>query len=212
MKLDPSIFIQFTALLFSITIHEASHALIADKCGDPTAKNLGRITINPIPHIDLIGTIIIPVVIMIFNPGIALIGWGKPCPVNPFNFKKKERDDILVSIAGVVSNFLAALVCVVILKILLSAGIHSKGASALFFALININLILIVFNLIPIPPLDGSHILRQFLPERQRESFDMLERWGFLILLILINTPLFTKFYHLLASPLLYLFNFIILL
>ncbi|MGA1867016.1 MAG: site-2 protease family protein [bacterium] len=212
MKLDPFIIIQFTALIFSITIHEASHAFIADKCGDPTARNLGRVTINPLPHMDLLGTIIIPLTMMIFSPGIALIGWGKPCPVNPLNFNNRERDDMLISFAGPFSNFLAALASVLIVKILLLIGIHSTGTFALFRALISINLILIVFNLIPIPPLDGSHILRQLLPEKQKTIFDMLDRWGILILLIFVNTPLFALFYRILAKPILSLFNYIILL
>ena len=212
MKLDPFIFIEFTTLIFSITIHEASHALVADKCGDPTAKNLGRITLNPIPHIDPIGTIVIPVAIMLFNPGLALIGWGKPCPVNPLNFNNRERDDIFISLAGPLSNFLAALASVLLLKVLLVTGIHSTGVFALFKSLISINLILIVFNLIPIPPLDGSHVLRQFLPERQKAIFNILDKWGILILLIFINTPLFAIFYRILARPLMHLFNYIILL
>ncbi|MGA1824871.1 MAG: site-2 protease family protein [bacterium] len=212
MKVNPFIFIEFTTLIFSITIHEASHALVAYLCGDPTAKNLGRITINPIPHIDPIGTILIPVALMLFNPGFALIGWGKPCPVNPLNYNNRERDDIFVSLAGPLSNFLAALASVLLLKVLIMMGIHSTGVFALFKSLMSINIILIVFNLIPIPPLDGSHALRQLLPERQKEIFNILDRWGILLLLIFINTPLFGLFYRIFATPLMRLFNYIIFL
>ena len=116
MNLDPKILLKFAALLFSITIHEASHAWMANQCGDSTAAYLGRITLNPIPHIDLIGTIIIPLFMMIYSPGFGLIGWGKPCPVNPRNFRNYSRDDILVSIAGVTSNFIAAFASLLLLK------------------------------------------------------------------------------------------------
>ena len=212
MKLTPVLLINFVTLIFSITIHEASHALIADLCGDPTAKELGRVTLNPIPHIDLLGTIIIPLGIMIFNPQVSLIGWGKPCPVNPFNYKHAERDDILVSIAGPGSNFIAVILCVIIFKIFIMTGVHLQGAFALLNSLIGINIILFVFNLIPIPPLDGSHIIRYFMSEPIKEGFDKLDRWGFFILILFVNTPLFGQFYRIFAQPIHYLIKFIFML
>ncbi|MGA1839724.1 MAG: site-2 protease family protein [bacterium] len=201
MKLDPIILLQFVALLFSITIHEASHAWMAKKCGDPTAAYLGRITLNPVPHIDLIGTIIIPLFLMIFSPGFGLIGWGKPCPVNPLNYRNYKRDDILVSIAGVTSNFIAALASLLLLKSFLTLGFNSKGMFVLFQIMFQLNIVLMIFNLLPIPPLDGSHLLKQLLSQDTAEKLAFLDQWGFLILLILINTPVFDSFFFLFMNP-----------
>jgi Zn-dependent protease len=201
MNINPIVLLEFAALLFSITIHEASHAWMANQCGDSTAAYLGRVTLNPIPHIDLIGTIIIPLFLMIFSPGFGLIGWGKPCPVNPNNFKNYRRDDILVSIAGVTSNFIAALVGLLLLKFFLTFGINSHGMFLLFRIIFQLNLVLMVFNLLPIPPLDGSHLLKQVLPEKAAEKLVFFDQWGFLILIILINTPLFDNFFSLFMYP-----------
>ena len=209
MNINPVILLEFTALLFSITIHEASHAWMADRCGDSTAAYLGRITLNPVPHIDLIGTIIIPLFLMIFSPGFGLIGWGKPCPVNPLNYKSYRRDDILVSIAGVSSNFIAAFTSLLLLKSLLTMGINSKGMFVLLRIMFQLNLVLMIFNLLPIPPLDGSHLLKQALPQNIVEKFVFLDQWGFLILIILINTRLFNNFFSLFMYPFDRLFLFI---
>jgi Zn-dependent protease len=201
MNLNPIILLEFAALLFSITIHEASHAWMANRCGDPTAAYLGRITLNPVPHIDLIGTIIIPLFLMIFSPGFGLIGWGKPCPVNPLNYRNYHRDEILVSIAGVTSNFIAAFASLLLLKSFLIVGINSKGMFILLRIMFQLNLVLMIFNLLPIPPLDGSHLLKQVLPQNTVEKFLFLDQWGFLILIILINTPLFDSFFSLFMYP-----------
>jgi len=195
MTFNPINLFNFFVLLFAISIHEASHAWMANKCGDPTAAHMGRITLNPIPHIDLIGTIIIPLTIMIFSPGFSLIGWGKPCPVNPLNYRNYRRDDILVSIAGVASNFLAAFVSLLLLKVFILTGLGYQGVYLLLRIMYFINLVLVVFNLIPIPPLDGSHIVVHFLSEKNKAVFASIEQWGFLILIILVNTPLFDKFF-----------------
>jgi Zn-dependent protease len=201
MNIKPIILLEFAALLFSITIHEASHAWMANQCGDSTAAYLGRITLNPLPHIDLIGTIIIPLFMMIFSPGFGLIGWGKPCPVNPRNFRNYRRDDILVSIAGVTSNFIAAFASLILLKLFLTVGINSKGVFILLHIMFQLNLVLMIFNLLPIPPLDGSHLLKQVLPRKTVERLMFLDQWGFLILIILINTPLFDGFFSLFMYP-----------
>ncbi len=201
MNINPIIILEFAALIFSITIHEASHAWMANRCGDPTAAYLGRVTLNPVPHIDLIGTIIIPLFMMIFSPGFGLIGWGKPCPVNPRNFRDYRRDDILVSLAGVTSNFIAAFASLLLLKFFLTLGVNSKGMFILFQIMFQLNLVLMIFNLLPIPPLDGSHLLKRVLPQKAVEKILFLDQWGFLILIILINTPVFDGFFHLFMYP-----------
>ena len=201
MSMNPIIILQFAVLLFSITIHEASHAWMAGRCGDPTAAYLGGVTLNPIPHIDIIGTIIIPLFMMIFPQSFGLIGWGKPCPVNPTNFRHYRRDDILVSLAGVTSNLLAALGSLFLLKFFMMVGIDSKGMFYLFRIMFQLNLILMFFNLLPIPPLDGSHVLKHFLSAKASERFAFFDQWGFIILLILINTPFFDGFFSLFMYP-----------
>lgn len=210
MAVNPVIVIQFAVLLFAITIHEASHAWIADLCGDPTAAYMGRVTLNPVPHIDPIGTILIPLLLMIFSPGFVLFGWGKPCPVNPNNFRNLRRDEILVSIAGVTSNLVAALASLFLLKLLLIVGIRSQGMVLLLRIMFQLNCVLLLFNLIPIPPLDGSHVLKQFLPDATVERLAFLDRWGFLILLLLMNTPLFDYFFSVFMYPFNRLFLFVV--
>ena len=208
--MNPRILFQFVVLLFAISLHEASHAWMANRCGDPTAAYLGRVTLNPIPHIDIIGTIIIPLFMMIYPQGFGLIGWGKPCPVNPGNFRSYRRDDILVSLAGVTSNLLAALVSLFLLKFFLIIGAYSKGMFMLFRIMFELNLILMFFNLIPIPPLDGSHVLKHFLSEKATARFAFLDQWGFIILLILINTPFFNGYFSIFMFPFESLFRLVV--
>ncbi len=193
---------QMIAFLFAISVHESAHAWTASRCGDPTARMLGRVSLNPIRHIDLFGTIILPLVAAI--SGIPLLGWAKPTPVNPRNFRHPMMDDILTSVAGPVSNFIVATGALFLLgAISLSSdsgraivmqvahgpynGIASDSAlvplAMLLFMLMIINIVLAVFNLIPIPPLDGSHVLRHFLPDSARMVFD---RIGFFALLALV--------------------------
>ncbi|MGP0001239.1 MAG: site-2 protease family protein, partial [Acetobacteraceae bacterium] len=189
---------QMIALLFAISVHESAHAWTASRCGDPTARMLGRVSLNPIRHIDLFGTIILPLVAAI--SGIPLLGWAKPTPVDPRNFRNPMLDDILTSVAGPVSNFIVATGALLLLGgiSLSSASGHSLimglsggfdgGASdsaltpvaMLLYALMIINIVLAVFNLIPVPPLDGSHVLRHFLSEPARMVYD---RMGFFALL-----------------------------
>ncbi len=196
---------EFVVLLFSLSLHEAAHAWMANRLGDPTARMLGRVTLNPIKHIDLVGTIIIPL-FMLFMPGYGqfLIGWAKPTPVTPRNFKNVTRDDILTTVAGPVSNVLAAIVAAIALLVLSRssangaaivhqiAGGHGIDPSfmassllplaLLFYMGVTLNLILFVFNLLPLPPLDGSHVVRHMLPYNALRVYDSLG----LISLILI--------------------------
>lgn len=184
-------------LLFSVVMHECAHGYMASRCGDDTAKNAGRITLNPIPHIDPFGSILFPLFLILTNSHF-FIAWAKPVPVNPRNFRNPGRDDIMVSLAGPATNFLLALFFT-LLAVIGQVGMRSlpflaRIAQAVIILSqygILINLLLAIFNLIPIPPLDGSHILRQLLPYRAAVEFDRIGRYGFIILIILVMTPVF---------------------
>ncbi len=195
------ILFQMIAFLFAISVHESAHAWTASQCGDPTARMLGRISLNPIRHIDLFGTIILPLIAAL--SGIPLLGWAKPTPVDPRNFRNPMLDDILTSVAGPVSNFVVAAGALLllggislssasghILVLGLSSGFGGSASDSalapvavLLYELMLINIVLAVFNLIPVPPLDGSHVLRHFLPDSARMIFD---RVGFFALLALV--------------------------
>jgi len=179
-------------VLFAITMHEAAHALVAFRCGDDTAKRLGRLSINPLVHIDLIGTIIFPIMIAYLSHFQFIFGWAKPVPIQWGRFKHPKRDTMLVAIAGPLMNFLLAIAFFFLFWIL-STQEPSSSLSQLFFletsrAGIFINLLLGWFNLLPIPPLDGSRILSAWLPYRFNQRYLQLEPYGFLILLVLIVT------------------------
>lgn len=174
--------------LLAITFHELAHALAADRLGDPTARAAGRITLNPIKHLELVGTLVFFLTRM--------IGWAKPVPVNPFNFRNPKRDMIWVSLAGPGANLLLAVVSALLLRALHLMLLTSppEGSTAFFlvplfhmarYGLI-INVVLAIFNLIPIPPLDGSKILMGVLPEPQARALARIEPYGLLILILLI--------------------------
>ena len=169
------------ALLLGLTLHEWGHAYAAYRCGDPTARNLGRMSLNPLDHLDLIGTLCLLLV---------GFGWAKPVPVNPRNFRNYKRDDIIVSLAGVAMNLLQVVVFSALYVILWRSSAALRGNEAfntIFFYLIGINTTLIIFNLIPIPPLDGSHVaeslLGRYLPH---QVFAFLRQYGRYILLALL--------------------------
>jgi len=193
MHFDPvDIFFQVVVLLFAISVHESAHAWMANRLGDPTAKMLGRVSLNPIVHIDPFGTILLPALMILLH--LPVFGWAKPTPVDPRNFKNRVRDDILTAVAGPVSNFLTAFLSVVALAILIHGSMRGvpqnfRGAdiggplAQLFYSAITINVLLGVFNLIPLPPLDGSHVIRHFL---SHESLKLYDRFGYFGLIILI--------------------------
>ena len=174
-------------LLTAIPIHECAHAWASNKLGDPTAKNLGRLTLNPLPHLDLIGS-----VLMLFTG----FGWAKPVIIDPRNFRKPRRDDILVSLAGPAANLVTAFLALVALLVLKSTMGHlSFGVYQVFQLIIIYNINFAIFNLIPLPPLDGSHVLMQLLPPRMAYRYARLERYSFLILIALIMTPVLSMIF-----------------
>jgi Zn-dependent protease len=192
----------FVILLFSLSVHESAHAWTASRLGDETARMLGRVSLNPIDHIDPIGTLLIPA-LAIFGPMIGLgflggyiFGWAKPVPIISRNFRNFRRDDMLVSLAGPASNLLLAAIAFFGLAVVIFAESHlPEGAtpSTVQQALgmlcnigLQLNLILCIFNLIPIPPLDGSHVLRQFLPYNATQVYDRITGFASYILLIIV--------------------------
>lgn len=221
---------EFVILLFALSLHEASHAWMASRLGDQTARMLGRVTLNPAKHIDILGTIVIPLV-MLFLPGYGqfLIGWARPTPVNNRNFKHFRRDDILTTLAGPGSNILAAIACMVVLIGIarlapsgdlavhaLASGmwtgrlIHSTSLvfplALIFYIGVWLNLMLCIFNLLPIPPLDGSHVFRHMLPYNWLRYYDSIGIMG-LVLIVLFGGPVIDLFF----SPAIALVNMILL-
>ena len=185
-------FVLFLVLLASISIHEWAHAVTADRLGDPLPRSQGRVTLDPRSHIDLIGTIVLPMVMIFASPGFAVFGWGKPVQVSLPNLKSRKRDDILITLAGQVSNLAIALITVLLFSIFgLFFQIPKSFFSVLFIA-VNLNCLLFLFNLIPIPPLDGSHLLKNAI-NMKAVTFNKLSKYGFFILLILINLPIFNQ-------------------
>ena len=196
---------EFAVLIFAFTVHEAAHAWTAWRLGDPTARMLGRVTLNPVKHIDPLGSVIIPLIAAVYH--WPLIGWAKPTPITSRNFKNYKRDDILVTLAGPASNLLMASVSLILLVAMKHAGgvdaingaiYLSQGGKDLVLAKaprlfpvalllycgVLINLSLFVFNLLPIPPLDGSHVVSHFLPYRAQQMYDKVGQFGILILMI----------------------------
>jgi Zn-dependent protease len=172
-------------LLFSVIVHEVAHGYIALLNGDPTARVMGRITLNPGPHIDPIGTVILPLLLLLSHAGI-LFGWAKPVPVNSLNYRHYRWGEITVSAAGPLSNLALA----VIFSYLLRLGMGNMGLMKLAFFGVSINIFLALFNLIPIPPLDGSHILAILLPPKAARMYSYLEPVGFVLILALFYTGL----------------------
>lgn len=173
--------LSFAIFALAITAHEFAHGFCAYKLGDPTAKYAGRLTLNPLAHIDPFGTILLPLMLML--SGAPVIGWAKPVPINFWGLKNPKRDMALVGLAGPLANFLCAFLAASILK---KFFLHNEYAIAPLISFIQINLALAVFNLIPIPPLDGSRLLLIFIPWGAMRLYNTLERYGFVILFILV--------------------------
>lgn len=179
-------------ILIAITFHEVAHGLVANRLGDPTARQMGRLTLNPLAHIDLVGTIILPAILII--TGAPVFGWAKPVPINPHNFRDPRRDMAISAAAGPVTNLLLAILSLLILKFLIipAAGFLPDSLTIpltmMFRQSILINIILAAFNLLPIPPLDGGRVLTGFLPHQQAVAFSKIEPYGFFIVIILLMT------------------------
>lgn len=181
------------ALIVAITIHEFSHAWVAEHLGDPTPRLQGRLTLNPLPHIDLFGTILLPLILALSGTGF-MIGWAKPVQFDPFNLRHPRRDAALISIAGPISNMFMAAICAILLQLLIR--IPSPGSviimiiNFLLQQIIVTNISLGIFNLVPIHPLDGFKIVEGILPEAQAHEWHELERFG-IIFLIFLLFPIF---------------------
>ena len=214
-----TILILLFVILFAITVHEAAHGWAAFKLGDPTAQLMGRVTINPIAHIDPIGTILLPVILVIM--GAPPFGWAKPVPVNPLNLRNPKKDNLIISAAGPVSNFMVAFAAMVTLLILkglapridyflrahlfsrasLASGFHPlEGLALILFYAVVLNVFLAVFNLIPIPPLDGSGILLGLISEEAAQMVERIRPFGFIIILLLF----YLRILDLIFSPIQY--------
>jgi len=168
-------------IVIAMVIHEYSHARVADMLGDYTPRMQGRLTLNPAAHVDPIG------LLMLF---LVHFGWAKPVQVNPYNFQNPRRDDILVSLAGPLSNLITSFVALIVLTLMIKFGFPiSDGVLAVFRLIIIYNINFAIFNMLPIPPLDGSHILKQILPYELSRQFEQLERYSFIFLIIIIATP-----------------------
>lgn len=192
----------YFCFIIALSFHEFAHAWVASRCGDNTAKALGRLTINPLAHIDPLGTVILPL-LMIFLPAMGsagsalssfVIGWAKPVPVDPRNFRREIRDDNWVSVAGPLSNLILAFITLILFKIITAVFAQDQsfadGFSQFLLNLVYINILLAWFNMIPIPPLDGSHLLKNFT-RMSYQTYFWLSQWGIWILIFALNfTPL----------------------
>ena len=179
--------ITYLLIVISIALHESAHAFVADRLGDDTPRSQGRVTLNPLAHLDPIGTGLLPLLNIFVLKGVSLLGWGRPVQINLSNFRHRVRDELLVTAAGPLCNVLLALAGVVAAALCHRTG---SGLALLFDRFMVINVGLAVFNMLPIPPLDGSHFLRH-LVGMSEETYIGLSTWGGVALLVLINVPAF---------------------
>lgn len=205
-------------LLFSVVIHEISHGYMALRLGDTTAKDMGRLTLNPIPHIDPVGSILVPLMSLLLA-GRIFIAWAKPVPVNPLNYSDTRRGDILVAVVGPFSNIALAFVCacIVIVVSFVASLVGSAGSAfmndfltflfKMFYGGVYMNIILAVFNLIPIPPLDGSHVLASLLPPHLSEQYRRIGFFGIFLILVLMRFEPFRIVFNFVIEALVFPFT-----
>lgn len=178
-------------LILCLGIHEAAHAWVAHLCGDDTAKDMGRLTLNPVPHIDPFMTIILPAMLFLGTGGRMMFGGARPVPVNPHNLRHRSRDMMLVALAGPASNFVLAVLFMVVWKVLVQVLEMPAEALAprVMEQTVLFNILLAAFNMVPIPPLDGSRVMAYFLPSNLRETYVNLERFGMLLVFAFVFYP-----------------------
>lgn len=187
------ILIQYAVLLFSLCVHEAAHAGIANRCGDPSARLMGRLTLNPLRHIDPIGTVVLPL-LMLYGAGGMLFGWAKPVPFNPRNLHNLRRDPVFIALAGPGANLLLVIGGALMARIFaVMTGfmpdlVVLRLLIAVFIYFASINAMLMLFNLLPVPPLDGHHVLGYFLPPGGQRVLEQIGPMGIIIVIILVNT------------------------
>lgn len=187
MQTDPLfLIIQIAIIIFSVIIHEVSHGWIANLLGDPTARLEGRLTLNPVPHIDPVGSVIVPL-ITVFGGGF-MFGWAKPVPYNPRNLKNQQWGEAIVAAAGPLSNLAIAIFFGLVMRFALASGFNSASFYSVVSAIIISNIVLAIFNLVPIPPLDGSKVLFSILPyhTRHNQFFQFLEQYGLILVLLFV--------------------------
>jgi Zn-dependent protease len=203
------VIISFIVVIISLTFHEYAHAATANALGDPTAKSLGRMSLNPIVHIDPIGTVVLPLVLAMM--GLGVFGWAKPVPVNPRNLRSLRRDEALVSIAGPSANLAIAFICSLLIRILVLSGNLTDAKYFVYFillSLVRINIFLMVFNLLPLTPLDGSGVIQYFMSPKTLFSYrQMSQKFMLVFLMILLMTNWLHRFY---LQPVSNLFFFVL--
>ncbi len=215
--MSPDIGIQIIGFIIAITIHEAAHAFAAYRCGDTTAKDEGRLSLNPVDHIDPFGTVILPILLLISHSPV-MFGWAKPVPIDPRNLRDPKTDEYWISLAGPLSNFLLAALFAGMVRLLFSYGDSFIASGWLSFesasyairfliSMIQVNIVLCIFNMIPIPPLDGYHVIRCMLPDSIYENFEIPPSAGFLFFIILISSGATDKIINTFFGP---IFNFLI--
>lgn len=189
LSLVQRIVVWILPVIFAITVHEVAHGWIAKKCGDNTAYQQGRLTLNPLNHIDWLGTVILPGLLLLTGTGF-IFGWAKPVPVDARNFKNPRKDMAWVALAGPVSNLLMAVGWALLVRVGVWIGVEAISLPLIYTGVagISINLVLALINLLPIPPLDGSRIVTGILPNYWAWQYNRLERFGFIILLVLLYT------------------------